>query len=224
MLASHPTEQARFNMIEQQIRPWDVLDPRVLNLLAALPREDFVPAAHRALAFCDLELPLTDAPDGPRMMKPNLEGRLLQVLAPQPDERVLEIGTGSGYLTACLARLAGRVDSVEIDADLAEAARARLQAHGVHNVNLHIGDARHGWGGGERYHVIAVTGATAELPAAYQDLLAVGGRMFIITGAHPTMTAQRVVRIAEDQWRVESLFETELAYLQGLAPQPRFTF
>ena len=218
------TDQARFNMIEQQIRPWDVLDPHVLNLLAALPREDFVPETHRALAFCDLEIPLTDDPDGPRMMKPNLEGRILQTLSPEPGEDVLEIGAGSGYLTACLAQLGGRVTTVEIDPTLAETAHDRLRARGIRNVTVQTGDARHGWGNGKRYDVIAVTGAGYELTPAYKDMIAVGGRMFIITGTHPNMEAQRITRPSENQWRSESLFETDLAYLRGMEPQPRFRF
>lgn len=224
MMLATRTDQARLNMIEQQIRPWDVLDPRVLNLLAALPREDFAPEAYKALAFCDLEIPLTDDPDGPRMMRPNLEGRILQALAPEPGEQVLEIGTGSGYLSACLARLGGRVTTVEIDAVLAEAARERLRAHGIRNAHVQTGDAREGWGAGERYGAVAVTGAMYELTDAYRELLAVGGRMFVIVGVHPSMEAQWVIRTAERQWRIESLFETDIAYLEGLGPRPRFTF
>jgi protein-L-isoaspartate(D-aspartate) O-methyltransferase len=212
-------EQARFNMIEQQIRPWEVLDPRVLQVLAAVPREDFVPTRYRKLAFSDLSIPIGH---GQAMMPPVLEGRLLQALSPQLADRVLEIGTGSGFLTACLARLAAHVDSVEIFEDLKLSAAARLRTHDIANVKLHCGDGASGWPSAGRYDGIVLTGSVAVIPSSYLPQLSLGGRLFAVVGSSPVMSAQLVTRIADDQWTTESLFETDLPRLVNAERPPAF--
>lgn len=211
--------KARELMVEQQVRPWDVLDPRVLDALATLPREDFVPAPHRALAYTDIALPL---PHGERMMKPVVEGRTLQSLALDPGDEVLEIGTGSGYLTACLARLAREVVSLEQHADLADAARARLEALQLGNVNVVHADA-FAYRTERRFSAICVTAAVDAVPATFVDWLKPGGRMFIVRGRSPAMEAVLLHNDA-GQPRIESLFETDLPYLAGAAPRPVFEF
>ena len=212
-------DQARFAMIEQQVRPWDVLDPRVLEVMASVKREDFVPPAHRQLAFADLPLPLAH---GEAMLKPVLEGRLLQALALEPGEEVLEIGTGSGFVTACLAQLARAVTSVEIHADFIATARARLEAAGIGNVRLECADAL-SWQPGRAFDAIAVTGAVASIPEAFAGWLRPGGRMFVVRGQSPVQEAVRATRRG-DALHFESLFETDIPYLRGAAPAPAFTF
>lgn len=214
-------EQARFNMIEQQIRPWDVLDPRVLELLATVPRERFVPPEHRSLAFADLNLPLGH---GQVMMAPRVEARMLQALDVQPSDVVLEVGTGSGYVTACLARLAGRVLSVEIVPELKYAAQEKLANEGIGNVTLRVGDASRGWEPDRRYDVIAVTGSLPVYVDAFQKCLAIGGRLFVIVGEAPVMDALLVTRTAPDAWVREALFETDLPALVNAPTPPRFEF
>lgn len=211
-------ELARHNMIEQQVRPWDVLDERVLNAMSHLRREDFVPVAHRALAFADLALPLGH---DEVMMKPVIEGRILQAAAPQPHERVLEIGTGSGFLTACLARMAASVTSVEQHTDFVEAARVRLNAAGIANTRLHVADAVRGFDPGHRFEVMVVTGAVAALPGHWRNWITPEGRLIAIVGNSP---AQRAVLIQAhgDTWDETPLFETDLPYLRHTAPQPHF--
>lgn len=213
-------EQARHNMIEQQIRPWEVLDQRVLDTLAQVPREEFVPERYRNLAFSDVAIPLGH---GESMLKPTVEGRLLQALAPRPSDRVLEVGTGSGYLTACLARLAASVVSVDIVAEFSDAARAKLKARGASNVALHTGDASLGWGG-HGYDAIAVTGSVVEVAEEWRQSLKLGGRLFIVAGKPPVMEALLITRTGERQWLRESLFETELTPLRNAAPVKAFVF
>ncbi len=210
--------KARENMVEQQVRPWDVLDARVLETIATLPREAFVREALRALAYADTALPLGH---GVSMMKPVLEGRALQALLPQAEESVLEIGTGSGYLTACLATLAREVVSIERHADLADAARARLIAQGIGNARVETADA-FAWDNRQQFDVICVTGAVDALPARFIDWLKPGGRLFVVQGRSPAMEAVLVHREVNGM-RTESLFETDLPYLAGAAPQPEFT-
>ncbi len=210
--------KARENMVEQQVRPWEVLDPRVLNVISRTPREAFVADAHREMAYSDLSLPLGG---GQFMMKPVIEGRTLQALLPEAGERVLEIGTGSGYLTACLAQLAKSVHSLEIDPALAETATARLAAQGHANATVETADALN-WVGSERFEVVCVTGAVAEIPARFFDWLAPNGRMFVIHGQSPVMEAALLHADVNGQ-RAESLFETDLPYLVGAAPVPRFS-
>jgi len=213
-------EQARFNMIEQQIRPWEVLDQRVLDTLASMPREDFVPERYRNLAFSDVAIPLGH---GEVMLKPPIEGRILQALAPRPVDQVLEVGTGSAYLTACLARLAAGVTSVDIVPEFIEAARPKLKAHGIGNVALHVGDASRAWGE-HRYGVIAVTGSVAMLADSWRQSLSLGGRLFIVVGQPPVMEALLVTRTGEREWIEESLFDTELPPLRNAEPHKTFEF
>ena len=212
-------EQARFNMIEQQVRPWDVLDQRVLDVMSATPREDFVPEKYRSLAFADTNIPLGH---DQVMMAPKTEGRLLQVLDVQADDSVLEIGTGSGYLTACLSRLGNHVTSVEIFPEFREAAAAKLAAHGYRNVTLKDADAANGIGSDTRYDVIAVTGSLPLLQRQFHDNLALGGRLFVITGMPPVMEALLITRIDERNWSRESLFETSLPPLLHAAQPQQF--
>ena len=208
---------ARELMVEQQIRPWDVLDIGVLDTLARIPREAYVPAALRTLAYTDIALPLAH---GESMMKPVVEGRVLQVLLPAAHESVLEIGTGSGYLTACLGRLAREVVSLERHADLADAARARLAAQGVSNAQVIHADA-FAWDGGRSFDVVCVTGAVDEIPPAFLRWLNPGGRMFVVRGHSPAMEAV-LLHADVNGTRTESLFETDLPYLAGAAPVPAF--
>lgn len=210
--------KARETMVEQQVRPWDVFQPRVLETLARLPRERFVAEAHRALAYADLALPIGH---GEAMLKPVIEGRALEALSIDAGEDVLEIGAGSGYLTACLGALARDVVSLERHADLAEAARGRLQAQAIANVRIETADA-FGWDTDRRFDAICVGGAVDVVPARFVRWLRPGGRMFVVHGRAPAMEAALVRPAADDGFVVESLFETELPYLAGGAPAPQF--
>jgi protein-L-isoaspartate(D-aspartate) O-methyltransferase len=212
-------EKAREAMVEQQVRPWDVLDTRVLEVLTALPRDAFVPPAYRALAYVDAEIPLGH---GECMMKPVVEGRILQALALQGVEEVLEIGTGSGFLTGCMARLARDVASIEQHADLADAARARLHAHGIDNARVEHADA-FAWDTDRRFDAICVGAAVDTVPARFLQWLRPGGRMFVVHGRAPAMQAA-LVRAEVNGPRSETLFETQLGYLAGAAPVPAFEF
>ncbi|WP_394538295.1 protein-L-isoaspartate O-methyltransferase [Lysobacter enzymogenes] len=215
--------KARELMVEQQVRPWDVLDPRVLDVLAALPREAFVADAHKNLAYADLALPLAH---GEFMMKPVMEGRTLQSLAVDPTDDVLEIGTGSGYLTACLGRLAREVVSLEIHPDLAATARERLAAQTILNAQVVDADALN-YSTDRRFNAICVTGAVSQIPAQWLQWLQPGGRLFVVRGRSPAMEAVLVgggERNEVNAARIQSLFETDLAYLQGAAPAPAFEF
>jgi len=214
-------EQARSNMVEQQIRPWEVIDQDVLDLLYVVPREDFVPPASRNLAFVDMEIPLGE---GERMWAPKVEARALQALAVRKTERVLEVGTGSGYLTALLAHRAAQVRSVEIKPALAAFGRANIARHGVDNVTLETGDAARGWPAGAPYDVIVLTGSLPILPQALLDQLAPGGRLFAVVGEAPIMTAQLVSCLAPGSFRTLGLFETVLAPLENCEQPSRFRF
>jgi protein-L-isoaspartate(D-aspartate) O-methyltransferase len=214
-------EQARHNMVEQQIRTWEVLDQDVLDLLYVVPREEFVPAAHRALAFSDLEIPIGE---GERMWQPKLEARVLQELALRKSDRVLEVGTGSGYLTALLSHRAAQVCSVEIRPQLGELGRRNLERHGADNVTLETGDAARGWPAHAPYDAIVLTGSTPVLPKAFLEQLAVGGRLFAVVGEAPAMTATLVTCTAPGAFGTAVLFETVLAPLANAERPPRFRF
>ena len=198
-------EQARFNMIEQQVRPWDVLDQQVLDTMNAVPREYFVPERYRSLAFADTNIPLGHEQV---MMAPKLEGRLLQALAIGHGDRILEVGTGSGYLTACLASLGQHVTSFDIMPDFTAAAGEALQGKEIGNVSLHTADVASGIDSDERYDAIAVTGSLPVLQRQFFDNLNIGGRLFIITGSLPIMEACLITRVDEHNWSRESLLET----------------
>lgn len=219
-------EKARFNMVEQQVRPWDVLDQTVLDLLLVVKREDFVPPAYRALAFSDMEIPLrVDGVDtGEAMWAPKLEARVLQELAIRVHDNVLEIGTGSGYMAALLAHKAQQVLSVEIDPRLATFGAANLAHAGVHNVRLETGDASRGWTGGAPYDVIVVTGSLPVLPDALQRQLKVGGRLFAVVGEDPVMSAQLMTRRSDASFETVRLFETRLAPLRNALRPSHFRF
>ena len=222
-------ERARTNMVEQQIRTWEVLDQDVLDLLYTVPREEFVPQQYRNLAFTDMEIPLRpDAGEGQKMWMPKLEARVLQELAPKRTDRVLEIGTGSGYLTALLAHRAARVTSVEIHPALAAMGRANIERHGVDNVTLEIGDGARGVRPGFPYEgpydIVVLTGSVPVLPGAILESLAPGGRAFAVVGDAPVMTARLITCTAPGAWRTVALFETLLAPLANCAQPSRFRF
>lgn len=209
-------EQARYNMVEQQIRTWEVLDQDVLDLLFKVRREDFVPEAHRALAFVDMEIPLGH---GQSMWTPKLEARVIQELALLPTDRVLEIGTGSGYLAALLASQALEVVSVDINPEFTAAATRNLHAHGFENITLRSGDGARDWADDGSFDVIVLTGSTPLLSEAFRRRLHVGGRLFAITGEAPAMEAQLITCIAPGAARSVTLFETSVAPLLN-APHP----
>jgi protein-L-isoaspartate(D-aspartate) O-methyltransferase len=214
-------ERARMNMVEQQIRTWDVLDQDVLDLLYVVPREEFVPQQHRALAFSDMQLPLGE---GERMWEPKLEARVLQELDVRKSDRVLEVGTGSGYLTALLAHRASHVFSVELKPALAAFGRHNLERHGVENVTLEIGDAARGWPKHAPYQVIVLTGSTPVLARAFYEQLEVGGRLFAVVGEPPVMSARLVTCTAPGAYHSVDLFETLVAPLVNAEQRPRFRF
>ncbi|MGC4397807.1 protein-L-isoaspartate O-methyltransferase family protein [Hydrogenophaga sp. T2] len=222
-------EQARFNMIEQQVRPWEVLDARVLELLGSVRREDFVPAAQRALAFADLELPLDHpAVEGRCMLAPRVQARLVQDLGLQPTDKVLEIGTGSGYTAALMASLAQQVLSLEIDPATAERARANLQRAGLRNVDVRAADATaNGFAAcrsGAPFDAILLGGSVAEVPADLLELLAPGGRLIAITGGEPVMRATLITRTGPSSFRTEQPWDTVAARLQNFPEPSRFRF
>jgi protein-L-isoaspartate(D-aspartate) O-methyltransferase len=215
-------EQARFNMVEQQIRTWEVLDQDVLDLLYLVPREEFVPPQHRSLAFSDMHLPLGE---GERMWEPKMEARVLQELTVRKSiDRVLEVGTGSGYLTALLAHRAAHVYSVEVKPALAEFGRRNLERHGAENITLELGDAARGWPRHAPYEVIVLTGSSPLLPRAFLEQLVVGGRLFAVTGEAPAMNARLVVCTAPGAYHSTDLFETVIAPLVNAEQPSRFRF
>ena len=214
-------EQARFNMIEQQIRTWDVLDQEVLDLLMVVKREQFVPAAYKNLAFVDTEIPL---PGGECMFTPKLEARLLQEVGVKKHENVLEIGTGSGYMAALLAYKGRHVTSVEIAAQLKALAEKNLASYGISNVSVELGDASQGWANGAPYDVIVISGALDVLPDAFLAQLKVGGRLAAIVGAAPVMTAQVITRVSETAYDTVKLFETNVKLLTTVVAPSRFRF
>jgi protein-L-isoaspartate(D-aspartate) O-methyltransferase len=212
-------------MVEQQIRPWEVLDQNVLDLLFAVRREEFVPQQYRSLAFVDMEIPLRDhAEPGERMLAPKLEARMLQELTIKPTDRILEVGTGSGYMTALLARRGAHVTSIEIVPEFSAAAAARLAAHGITNITLEVGDAARGWPKGAPYDVIVLTGSVPVLADDFQRSLKPGGRLLAVVGEAPVMAARLIIRAAGGACSASGLFETCIPALRN-APQPeRFVF
>ncbi len=210
-------EQARFNMIEQQIRPWEVLDDRVLSLITEIPRENFVPEASRELAFADIGIPLIHEQE---MMQPKIEARLLQALAIQETDTVLEIGTGSGYLTALLAGMAKQVYSIDIYPDFIAEATEKLAQSGIKNITLKTADATQPWKQNQPYDAIAITASYPTPPTEYLNALRIGGRLFVIVGEAPVMEALLYTRTRHDAWSKESLFETILpALINAKTPQ-----
>lgn len=214
-------ERARFNMVEQQVRPWEVLDERVLAQMETIQREDFVPVRYRKLAFADLSVPL---PHGQSMMRPKVEGRMLQALGLGEDDTALEIGTGSGYVTACLAGLCKHVVSVEYHEDMHRDAAARLSEKGIANVELYHGDVMAGWQPEQAHDVVVVTGSVPDVPEAFRGWVNPGGRMFVVTGEGPAMEARLLTRLGVSDWTEESLFETDLPRLINSQPPPEFEF
>jgi protein-L-isoaspartate(D-aspartate) O-methyltransferase len=214
-------EQARFNMIEQQIRTWDVLDNEVLELLSVVKRENFVPPAYRNSAFTDFEVPL---PQGQNMLSPKIEARILQELAVRRHESVLEIGTGSGYMAALLGARAQQVLTVELLPEVAEFARQNLSANTVSNVELVEGDAAKGWSDGAPYDVIVISGGLPILPQALLEQLKVGGRLSAFIGDAPVMKAQVITRLNETEYRIVDVFETYVTLLQHALQPSRFKF
>ena len=228
-------EQARFNMIEQQIRPWEVLDNQVLSLLAVIKREDFVPLAHRSLAFVDMEIPLTaDLQQHPSqcMLAPKVEARILQDLAVQKHEKVLEIGTGSGYMAALLGHRAQQVITLEIDSALAQTARDKLKKAGIHNAEVRTGDGAASFAkavaGSDPlrgpFDVIVMSGSVAAVPEALLQLLKVGGRLSAIVGHDPVMRATLVTRVADNAWRTTQAWDTVAPRLWNFPEPSRFSF
>ncbi len=214
-------DRARYNMIEQQIRPWDVLDPRVLDVIANTPRERFVPKEYQNLAFTDTEIPLAH---GQSMLEPKLEGRILQALQIKPTDRILEIGTGSGYLTACLGKLGGSVVSVDIYPEFSQQAQQQIAGLGLENIEFRVGDAACGWQQDGEFDVIVITGSLPMPQPAFQESLTIGGRMFVVIGDKLLMEAQRIVRVSADACSTESLFETHLPNLINAMKPQAFEF
>ncbi len=212
-------EQHKDNMIKQQLRTYEVLDDQLIELMMQVPREDFVPAAMRNLAYADINIPMDE---GQVMMNPKIEARMLQALAVQADEEVLEVGTGSAYVTALLARQAKKVYSVEIMPRLLKQAGEKLRAHNIKNAELEEGDAAQGWNNHHMYEAIAITGSLPMLPRAFLDAMTIGGRLFAIIGDAPTMEATLITRQGNNDWSREVLFETELPVLKNVQQPERF--
>ena len=214
------TDYARQQMVEQQVRAWEVLDPDILDVLKEVPREQFVPAGYESLAFADTEIPIGH---GQFMMTPTIEGRVLQSLTPQAGDDVLEVGTGTGFLAACLARLSASVTSIDIYEDFLAAAEASLEDTGVKNVELLATDATESLPDAQ-FDVIAVTGSIETFDPRFVMALKPGGRLFVVVGHEPVMEARLVTRTGDNEWRSESLFETSLTPLENAALPPQFSF
>lgn len=218
-------ERLRFNMIEQQIRPWDVLDFEILELLNNIRREDFVPPAHRALAFFDMEIPLVDGGEpGQVMLSPKVEARMLQDLKIQKHESVLEIGTGSGFMAALLAHRASQVLSLEIDPQLAATAEQNLRKNGVHNAEVRVADGSKPLPSGPTFDVIVLSGSVARVPQNLLGSLKIGGRLAAIVGDEPMMRAHFITRVSEGQWDTVQPWDTVAPRLRGFPEPSRFNF
>ena len=214
-------DQCRYNMVEQQVRPWDVLDDNVLNTLESIHRDQYVPAQYLNLAYADTAIPLNKTAN---MLHPIIEGRLLQLLDIQPEDDVLEVGTGSGYLTACLASLACHVDSVEIDESLAKQAAQILLEQGVFNISLSCADGLDLPETNKKYNIIVLSGSVGEIPMAFKKALADNGKMFVVVGDAPVMTAHIIRRTGDNEWSDETIFETVLKPLVHGEQKPEFKF
>ncbi len=214
-------EQARFNMIEQQIRPWNVLDQDVLDLLVVVKREDFVPAAYKALAFVDTEIPL---PGGEAMFTPKIEARILQEVQLKKHENVLEVGAGSGYMAALLAHKARHVTTIEISPELKALAEANLAKAGIANVTVELGNGLEGYAKGAPFDVIVISGALEEVPEALLKQIKVGGRIAAIIGQAPVMSAQVTTRVSDTAYDTVKVFETNVKPLRSAVNASRFTF
>ncbi|WP_428087952.1 protein-L-isoaspartate O-methyltransferase family protein [Candidatus Thioglobus sp.] len=216
------TTQARKNVIDNQIRPWGGLDYIANNALKAIPREDFVPDNYKNLTFADIEIPLTKQA---KMLTPKMEGRLLDALNIKKNESVLEVGTGSGYLTCVLSKLCQSVTSIEIDETLSQAAGQRLKNLDINNVTLEIGDASKGWQRSTEFFDVVVIGASVpKITGRFFHLLNVGGRIFVVEGTGKAMSAKVITRLSEYEWQTKSLFETQLTTMQGLETSVKFKF
>ncbi len=213
-------EQCRHNMVEQQVRPWDVLDDKVLLTLEQIPRDAFVPEKYKNLAYADTAIPLNDSQS---MMHPVVEGRILQSMTIQPEDSILEIGTGSGYLTACMAHMGCHVDSVEIDEALAQQAEKNLQQAGITNISIRCGNGLE-LEAGKSYDVIVLTGSIGEIPDTLRQALNINGRMFAVSGSAPAMQAHVITRTAENDWADEVIFETVQDTLVHGEKKPSFEF
>jgi len=214
-------EQARFNMVEQQIRPWQVLDKAALSVLSNLPRELFVPQAYQALAYTDTEIPLGH---GQQMVPPRVDARLMHDLHLRGTEKVLEVGTGSGYLTALLASRAQRVISLEVNPELAATARANLQRAGVTNADVRVADGSQGSAGDAPFDAIVLGGSVCEVPQSLLQQLSTGGHLIAIVGTEPVMCATLFTRTADANWHSKALWDTTAPRLQGFAEPTRFHF
>ncbi|NEX60649.1 protein-L-isoaspartate O-methyltransferase family protein [Noviherbaspirillum galbum] len=214
-------EKARFNMIEQQIRTWDVLDLDVLELLTVVKRENFVPDAYKSLAFVDTQIPL---PRGACMFAPKMEARILQEVNPKKHEHVLEIGSGSGYMAALLAHRARHVTTVEIEPELHALAKANLAANGITNVDAELGNGAQGWSAKAPYDVIVISASLPVLPDAFLQQLKVGGRLFAIVGEPPVMSAQLITRASDTAYNTVKIFETDVPPLRDAVTPSHFTF
>ncbi len=214
-------ETARYNMVVSQLRTGSVLDERILELVRRAPRHEFVPAEHRHYAFADMQIPLGH---GEVMMAPLVEARLIQELAIEPTDKILEIGTGSGYVTWLLNQLGGKVHSVELIPEFSRRASEKLAAHGASNVELEIGDGARGWDRHAPYDVILVTGSLPLLPESLKKNLAAGGRLAAIVGQSPAMEAQLIVRVTQNGFDTRGLFETDLAPLKNALAPSAFVF
>ncbi|MEO1916993.1 MAG: protein-L-isoaspartate O-methyltransferase [Candidatus Thioglobus sp.] len=213
--------QARSNAIDQQIRPWGGLNYIANNALRDTPREDFVPEKYQNLAFADIEIPLSNKA---KMLSPKIEGRLLDALNIKKDETVLEVGTGSGYLTAVISKLCKSITSIEIDEKLSNNAQERLNTLNINNAQLEVGDASKGWNSNDFFDVVIVGAAVPKITGRYFHLLNVGGRIFVVEGQGNAMRAKLITRISEHKWETQSLFETHLDTMQGLESTKTFEF
>lgn len=219
-MTENPIELARFNMIQQQVRPWSVIDNRVLDVMMEVPREHFVPEAYRSVAFADIEIPL---PSGRTIPSPKIEAKMLQALAVKPEDTVLVIGVGSGYLAACLAKLGKYVVSIDPDEDAAKNAAARLEALGIDNAEISLFDINEDLPRG-KYDAILFTSSLIEWDERFERLMNVGGRLFVVTGQSPTMEAGLITRTEEREWRYTSLFETDLEPMDKIPLPESFNF